>query len=137
MATVLYAGLLALLFVGLSARVIQGRYRYRVALGDGGQDDMQRRIRSHGNFVEYTPMFLILLALVEYHGLPSLAVHGLGSLFLVGRLSHAYGVGVKERIGKGQLQHRIYRFSGMLCTLFAISFAALILLAQFTFDTME
>lgn len=32
---------------------------------DGGVKLMGRRIRAHGNFVEYTPMFLALLAISE------------------------------------------------------------------------
>ncbi|WP_319533708.1 MAPEG family protein [uncultured Cohaesibacter sp.] len=131
MTTALYAGLLAFLFIGLSARVIRGRMLHAVALGDGGNDDLMRRIRSQANFVEYTPLFLILLALAEYQDLPAPAVHALGSLYLVGRISHAYGVGIKERIIKRRLYHRVYRFSGMICTFCAIGFTALILIAQY------
>ena len=43
--TALFAGLLSLLFIGLSAWVMGGRVRGNVLLGDGGKDALQRRIR--------------------------------------------------------------------------------------------
>ena len=58
-----YAAILALLFVALSVYVILGRAKYKVLIGEGTSPDMLRRIRAQGNFIEYTPLFLILLLL--------------------------------------------------------------------------
>lgn len=66
----LYASTLALLFVALCARTIMARRRARVALGDGGDRILQRRLRAHGNFAEYVPIGLILMALAEFQGAP-------------------------------------------------------------------
>ncbi|NNC55212.1 MAG: hypothetical protein HKO07_05785, partial [Pseudomonadales bacterium] len=52
--TLLYAGLLSILLLVLSYRVVQIR-RQGIALGDGGDLTLQRRIRAHGNFTEYVP----------------------------------------------------------------------------------
>ena len=60
-----YAAALALLYIGLSARVISGRGLHRINLGSGGIDDMERRIRMHGNFAEYVPLTLLLLLMDE------------------------------------------------------------------------
>ena len=49
MVTPLYAGLLALGFVGLSFTVIRRRRSGRISLGDGGNAGMQRVIRGHAN----------------------------------------------------------------------------------------
>lgn len=87
--TSLYAGLLALLFIVLSWRVITFRRGNKVSLGDGDNKELRQRIRMHGNFAEYTPMGLILLACVELQGAPAIAVHLLGLMLLAGRALHA------------------------------------------------
>ncbi|MDO6733639.1 MAPEG family protein [Octadecabacter sp. 1_MG-2023] len=86
--TSLYAGLLAMLYLALSWRVIQGRFAAGVSLGDGDDKPLQRRMRAHGNAGENIPLGLILLALVEVQGAPVFAVHGLGVMLLVGRVLH-------------------------------------------------
>jgi hypothetical protein len=91
--TPIYAGLLALLFVLLSLRVIGMRRSARVALGDGGNPALLRRQRVHGNFAEYAPLALLLMALAELQNLPDWMIHAIGIFLLVGRVAHAYGVG--------------------------------------------
>ena len=51
-----------MVYIGLSARVIRGRGQHRVGLGSGGIDDMERSIRAHGNFAEYVPLTMLLIA---------------------------------------------------------------------------
>ena len=87
--TSVYAGFLALLFIALSWRVIVVRRGARVSLGDGENKDLRQRARAHGNFAEYTPMGLVLLACVELQGAPAMAVHLLGLMLLAGRGLHA------------------------------------------------
>jgi uncharacterized protein len=90
--TALYAGLLAPLFVFLSARVIRYRRDAKVAVGDGGNSDLLRRMRVHSNFAEYVPFALLLMALAEsVHTRPWL-VHLAGIALVAGRVAHAYGV---------------------------------------------
>ena len=48
-------------------------------------------IRAQGNFVEYVPIGLILMAAVEAQGAPALAVHAVGAMLIGGRLMHAIG----------------------------------------------
>jgi len=88
----LYAGLLALLLVGLSINVIRLRWRYRQGLGDGGHAELARAARVQGNFIEYAPLGLILIYFVEQAGMAPWAVHGLGLALLVGRAAHAWGL---------------------------------------------
>ncbi len=87
-----YAAILALSFIVLSVRVIQARGAARVALGTGGQAALERRIRAHGNFAEYCPLTLLLLAMAELRGAPSIVLHALCIGLLAGRLLHAWGV---------------------------------------------
>ena len=90
--TALYAALAAFFFVYLSFRVIGARRSAKVALGDGSDATLQRRMRAHGNFAEYAPLALILMALAEAQGAPLWTLHGLGLMLLAGRALHAYGV---------------------------------------------
>lgn len=89
--TLLYGGLLALWFLVLSIRVILGRVGPgKPSLGDGGDTDMQRRIRGHANFAEYVPLILVLIGFLELGGLPAWCLHALGAALLIGRLLHGY-----------------------------------------------
>ena len=64
-----YAAVLGILFLALTIAVIRNRYRLKVSLGDGGDERMNRIIRGHGNFAEYVPMSLLLLAFADPRGL--------------------------------------------------------------------
>ena len=90
--TALYAGLLALLLVALSIGVIRLRWRYRQGLGDGGHRALARSVRVHGNFIEYAPLGLILVGLLELAGVPAWMVHALGMALVLGRVAHGWGL---------------------------------------------
>ena len=90
--TATYAVPLALLFLVISARVIIYRRTGRIALGDGGDAGLLRRMRVQANFAEYTPFALILLGLSESLTAPPLLLHLCGSALLLGRIVHAAGV---------------------------------------------
>lgn len=90
--TPIYAGLATLLFVFLSFRVIGLRRTVGVGLGDGGDRLLQRRLRVHGNFAEYVPLALVLMALAELQDAQAWTLHLIGTLLIAGRLVHAYGV---------------------------------------------
>ena len=63
--SMIYIALSGLLMVGLAVDVVRGRLKYQVGLGDGGHEALGRRIRVHGNAVEYLPIGLLLLLAVE------------------------------------------------------------------------
>ena len=63
--TAVTAGLLALVYLVLSIRVIKLRGQNSISLGDGGNEALQRAIRGHGNFAEYAPMGVLLLLIAE------------------------------------------------------------------------
>jgi len=89
--TMKYAGALALVFLVLSIRVIQGRTgKEGPSLGDGGNPGMLRRIRGHANFAEYVPIILIMMGLLESSGARPLLIHALGAATLVARVAHGY-----------------------------------------------
>ncbi|ALG89811.1 MULTISPECIES: MAPEG family protein [Actibacterium] len=88
----LYAGLITLLFVALSVRVILRRREAGVSLGDGDDNELRKRIRAQGNCAEYAPLGLILLGMAEVQGAPVWALHLLGLMLLAGRALHAWAV---------------------------------------------
>ena len=88
----LYAAALAVLFVILSFNVIRTRLQKKVMFGDAGDPVLEGRVRAHGNFAEFVPFILLLLALAELRGAPGGWLQGLCILLVVVRLSHAYAL---------------------------------------------
>ncbi len=87
--TTVYAGLCALLFVYLASRIVARRRRAGISLLDGGDAELLRLTRAHGNAAEWMPLFLILLAGVESLGAPGYVLHAAGLPFVIGRAMHA------------------------------------------------
>jgi len=122
--TALYAGLLGLLLIGLSIGVIRQRRRALVGIGHGGDERLERWMRIQGNFVEYVPMALVLLALAELQGASTGLLHGLGVILAVGRLGHAWGLAHSVGTSAG-------RAIGVLATFLVILVASLLALVGF------
>ncbi len=87
--TLFFAGLCALLQVALTALVIVRRLQTGVRFMDGGDPQLMRRIRAHGNFSETVPMALLLMALLELRGMGSHWLMAFGAALLLGRALHA------------------------------------------------
>ena len=87
--TAIYAAILAFVYVKLTLNVINLRRQNEVSLGDGGREDLQQAIRSHGNFAEYVPLGLILLGCLEANHIHWTIVLLLGGVFTTGRLFYA------------------------------------------------
>jgi uncharacterized membrane protein YecN with MAPEG domain len=87
-----YAGIFALIFVGLSMRVANTRRAMRIGLGTGSNIVLERRVRVQGNFAEYVPFALILLTFIEMQGSAKWLVQALCLALLAARVAHAYGV---------------------------------------------
>jgi uncharacterized membrane protein YecN with MAPEG domain len=90
--TAIFSGLLALMLVGISVRVTMLRAKKKIDFFDGGDAELGRAIRVQGNFVEYVPLALALMALVEWLGAPQWAVYVYGIVLLAARVVHAWGL---------------------------------------------
>lgn len=92
----LWSGLLVLLLVLLSVRVVMARRSHRVLLGDGGVAQVTLAGRVFGNASEYIPAGIAALALLALLGMPAMAIHIIGGLLLIGRVVHAVSLSDKR-----------------------------------------
>lgn len=90
--TAIVAALLALMLVGVSIRVTVLRARTKIDFADGGNQALQHAIRVQGNFIEYVPMALALMAAVEWLGAKPWIVYLLAISLLLARIIHAWGI---------------------------------------------
>lgn len=92
--TSIIASVATIFFIKLSFAVIGLRRKNKVVLGSGGHEDLERAIRAQGNFAEYVPIGLILIACLELNRAPWWLNSILGTALLSGRLIHAAGINV-------------------------------------------
>ena len=90
--TSIAASALTLIFIRLSFGVIRLRRNNKVSLGSGGLEDLERAIRAQGNFAEYVPFGLILIACLELNGAPWWLVCIPAITLTIGRVIHAQGI---------------------------------------------
>ena len=90
--TSIIAALLTIIFLKLSFAVIDLRRKNKVSLGSGGHEELERAIRAQGNFAEYVPFGIILIACLEVNGAPWWLVGITGIALIIGRLIHAKGI---------------------------------------------
>jgi hypothetical protein len=100
--TALYAAILALIVVALGINVTMHRVKLGVPLGDGGNPQMLRMIRLHGNACEYVPLAVLLLLIYEVNGGWHTALHIIGIALVVGRLLQTWGMWGTEIAGFGR-----------------------------------
>lgn len=124
--TAFYAGLLGLIYAGMSGWVIGGRLTGNVLFGDGGQDSLQRRIRSHANFMEYVPITLLLIALYEAGGGAQGWVRGLLIVLVIARILHPIGMFAAANTPR----QFACRGVGILATLAIMTIASILLLLR-------
>lgn len=116
--TLVLSSLLGLMCVWLSLQVVKYRRKYQISLGDGGNDELAKAIRAHGNFIEYVPLSLIMLGAAELNHANQFLVLGFALIILLGRCFHAYAF-----LGGGE--HFKPRVLGMKFTLYGILALAL------------
>jgi uncharacterized membrane protein YecN with MAPEG domain len=87
-----YAAVLGLVAIFLSFQVIRMRAKTKVSLLDGDNNALKECVRRHGNFTEYVPLALILMALAEAGGATAGWLHTIGGILLVSRLIHPFGI---------------------------------------------
>ena len=117
--TPLYAGLLTLLFLFLSFRVVRIRQR-GIAFGDNGDVNIARVVRAQANFAEYVPLALLLMGLLEISRYSIYLLHALGLVLLVARLLHGAALSFRWNVRTGRVVGAALTFvvllvEGVLC----------------------
>jgi uncharacterized membrane protein YecN with MAPEG domain len=118
--TLFYAGLLGLILVALSLRVVTLRRKFKVGVGAGDRPELELAIRAQANFCEYAPVAVLLLLLLDASGVVHpVVLHVLGLALVVGRVLHGF-VGLNRSAGTST-----GRFVGTLLTWLMIAGSAL------------
>lgn len=127
MITALYASILASIMIWLAVEVIKQRRRHRVVYADGGVESLQMARAAQSNAMDYIPITLILMALVEFNGVPTWLLHLIGIVFVIGRVMHARGL-LKEKMPG--------RVNGMKLTFVAIVALIVLNIIYLPFDKL-
>jgi len=91
--TTLITSIFVFLIVPLSMQITMKRIKLgNIAIGDGNNDDLRKKIETLGNFSEYVPLGLILLAVFEYKFGSTMSVAFYGGVFLLCRVIHLIGM---------------------------------------------
>lgn len=90
--TLLLAAACAVLNLWLALRVTGGRFRTKAMIGDGGDAALLAAQRAHGNFVEYAPFVLVLVAGIELAGGSPPWLRVAAVTFVVARIVHPLGM---------------------------------------------
>ncbi len=122
--TSLYAALCALLVIVLAFRVSQMRRARGIGVGDGGDPELMKRIRVHANAVEYIPLSLLLLLILELNRTDYRYLHAFGITLLVARIAHAAGLSQTTGSSAG-------RMIGMVLNLLLLLVMALMLIWEY------
>ena len=94
----LVTAILLFVFIALSINAAFTRRKSGLAVGEADNETLLRAVRAHGNFTEYTPMFLISLFLIDHVSKNCEYILVIGSGFVLGRISHATSMFLKKGI---------------------------------------
>ena len=92
--TILYTSVLTFIFIVLTLRGAPF-LKFLSFMGNIENNDiaLKQSIRAQGNFIEYTPIFLILLFLAENNNVNLFVLNILAIIFTVSRLLHGFYFG--------------------------------------------
>jgi uncharacterized protein len=103
----IFTSVCLILYLLLSVNAAMTRRRSGLAIGEKDNENLARAVRAHGNFSEYTPLFLISFVLLESVQASSNYLILVGLFFLLGRIFHAYSMFSKKEL---------FRALGMILT---------------------
>ena len=86
------AGAAAIFLVLLSFPIANRRRATKLGAGDGGDEAFNRKIRAQANFVEYVPLAIITIGLLEINGAGQPMLCGLAATLAAARVLHAFGL---------------------------------------------
>lgn len=90
--TLTIAGAAAIVNIWLAIRVVTIRVKAKVLIGDGGNTLLLARMRAQLNYMEYTPLVLILIGLIEFARGTHIWLWAAGIVYIIGRILHPFGL---------------------------------------------
>ncbi len=109
--TLAAAAAAAIINIWLALRIGAIRQAAGISIGDGGSEQLHRRMRAQMNFVENTPFVLALIFVIELSGQGGWWLQIVAGLYFLARIAHGFGMdGGKWQQG---------RMIGTMVTLFA------------------
>lgn len=99
--TLTTAGIAALINFWLAMQVGRIRTRDKISMGDGGSEPLVAAMRAHSNFIEYTPIVLILIGLIELAAGTATWLWLVAIVYLAGRVAH--GLGMVGALPRGRM----------------------------------
>ena len=90
--TLLFGAAAVIVNLWLGIRCGQVRISAKVNHGDGGNTLLQRRMRAHLNFAEYTPTIMILFLALELAGTGPMVLAIIATAYIIARICHALGM---------------------------------------------
>jgi uncharacterized protein len=105
----------------LALRVVVFRFRHRIGLGDGEDRELRKRIRAHGNCIEYLPLGLLLLLLLELQQVAPTALHACGITLLLARGAHAWGLSRHGGTSPGRFMGTVLTVGVLLAMAFLLA----------------
>ena len=98
--TLCFAAAAALVNFWLGMRCGKVRAAEKVSFGDGGNEMLIRRMRAQANFIEQTPLTVILVGLVEMSGRGGQWLAPAAAIFILGRIAHGIGMDGNFKAGR-------------------------------------
>ncbi len=90
--TLCAAAAAAAINIWLSLRVGMIRSSRKISIGDGGDMDLIARMRAQANFIENTPLVLVLIAAIELARTGNPFLLGVAAIYMLGRVAHGIGM---------------------------------------------
>ena len=76
--------------------------------------ELERAIRGHGNLIEYAPLFLILMLLLELTGASETLLYICGTVFTAGRFMHGIAFSFMKKNGLLRIGGMTLTFLGLI-----------------------
>ena len=90
--TLCAAAAAAILNIWLGIRIGQLRTSLKISIGDGGNEQVIRRMRAQSNFIENAPLVLVLIGAIELARPGNMILAAIAAIFIVGRVLHGLGM---------------------------------------------
>lgn len=90
--TLCAAAAAAAINIWLSIRIGMLRTAKKISIGDGGDMDLIARMRAQANFIENTPIMLVLIGAIELARTGNIYLMGVAGAFMLGRVAHGVGM---------------------------------------------